>query len=374
MKKVIWLASLLSVMCLLVPSIVQADAVVSIVPAEIQSPAAGETITLDVEITGVEGLFGYTLKTTFDPTALSFVSVEKSDFLPGAFALDPIITDNSVEYNVTMLAGNPVDGDGVLATFEFEILEAKESTIGLEATLSDKTANAIPATIEGAEIIVEAAKEPVITEHEKGSKILTLEGVYPTANEHGHCYIPIWTGEFAIEEGMFLEYQIAMFSGNTTSQASIDMHAVDGTTLRDSGSEDQNGLSAHPNTDLSEYTGNFDDTADGDWYHRKISLDALAGKAIDQVVFAMDSNEHEAGLFRAYADNVQITDGEFRLLDVYIDGDIIQSTGQQEVTEASADGGGVVAVEGYKVYVSQGDVAVHPADKLSTTWGKIKFQ
>lgn len=374
MKKITGLASLL-VMCLLIPAFVWADATVSLVPAEIQSPEVGAAFNVDVEITGVESLFGYTLKITFDPTAVSFSSAKNSDFLPGAFAMDPIEKENSVEYNVTMLGGNAVDGDGVLATFEFEVVEVKESTLELDVTLSDDMAEEILATTEDTQITVEQVqREPVISEHESGSKVLTLEGVYPTANEHGHCYIAVWTGEFAVEEGMFLEYQIAMTPFNTTAQASIDLHATDGTTLRDSGAEDQNGLSAHPATDLSDNTGNFDETAEGDWYHRKSSLDALAGKTIDQVVFAMDSSEHEAGLFRAYADNVQITDGEFRLLDVYIDEDVIQSSGEAQVTEASADGGGVVGVEDYKVYISTGDVAVEPAGKLSTTWGKMKSQ
>lgn len=374
MIKKIGLASLLSVMCLLIPALVWADATVSIVPAEVQSPAAGETLTVDAEVTDVEGLFGYTLKITFDAAAVSFVSAEKSDFLPGAFAMDPVVKENSVEYSATMMGGDAVDGDGVLATFEFEVVEEKASTLELEATLSNDAAEEIPVTNEGAEITVEAQLEPVITAHEAGSKILTLEGVYPTANEHGHCYIAIWTGEFAIEEGMFLEYQIAVSPANTTSQASIDMHATDGTTLRDSGAIDQNELSAHPSTDLSDYTGNFDDTAEGDWYHRKISLDQLAGKTVDQVVFAMDSSEHEAGLFRAYVDNVQITTDDGRVLDVYLDEEVIPSTGEAQATEASADGGGVDSVEDYKVYINTGDVAVEPAGKLSTTWGKIKSQ
>lgn len=371
MKKITGLALL--VMCLLIPTFVWAQATVSIVPAEIQSPEVGETFNVDVKITGVEGLFGYTLEIVFDSTTVSFSSAENSDFLPDAFVMEPIVEENSVEYNITMLGGNSVDGDGVLATFEFEVLEVKESTLELDVTLSNDMAEEIPATTEDAQIIVEQVQqEPVITEHEAGSKVLVLEGVYPTANEHGHCYIAIWNDEFAIEEGMFLEYQIAMAPFNTTAQASIDMHATDGTTLRDSEAQDQNALSAHPATDLSDYTGNFDDTAEGDWYHRKIELAALAGKTVDQVLFAMDSDKHEAGLFRAYADNVQITDGEFRLLDVYIDGDVIQSTGEAQVTEASAEGGGVAEVEDYKVYISTGDVAVEPAGKLSTTWGEIK--
>jgi len=162
MKKIVWLSSLLSVICLLIPSIVWADAVVSIVPAEIQSPAAGKTITVDVKITGVEGLFGYTLKITFDPTAVGFVSAKKSDFLPGAFALDPIVGDNSVEYNVTMLTGNPVTGDGVLATFEFEIVEVKNSTLELSVVLSDASATEILATAESAEITILTAKSEQI--------------------------------------------------------------------------------------------------------------------------------------------------------------------------------------------------------------------
>lgn len=377
MKKTIGLASLLTLMCLLIPAVVWADAVVSIEPGEVQSPVAGETLEFDLVITGAENVSGFQASVAYDTTALNYVSAVEGDFLKSVgstFWNPPKVEDGKVTL-VSLLIGAGVSGDGTLATASFEVVSAKESTLELTGVqISDPDGNEIPAETEDAIVTVEVEREPVITEHEADSKVLTLEGVYPTDNEHGHCYIAIWTGEFAISEGMFLEYQIAMSPANTTTQASIDLHASDGTTLRDSGSVDQNGLNAHPATDLSGYTGNFDDTAEGDWYHRKISLDALTGKTIDYIVFAMDSSEHSAGLFRAYADNVQISDDEGRLLDVYIDEEVIQSSGTAEVSSACTEGscGGVVGVEDYKVYVSVGDVAVEPAGKLSTTWGTIK--
>ena len=44
---------------------------VSIDPASVESPAAGEQLTLNINITGGMNVAGYQLTVTFDPTALS---------------------------------------------------------------------------------------------------------------------------------------------------------------------------------------------------------------------------------------------------------------------------------------------------------------
>ena len=55
---------------------------VSIDPATVDSPAAGEQLTVNINITGGMNVAGYQLDVTFDPTALSYVSSEKGDYLP----------------------------------------------------------------------------------------------------------------------------------------------------------------------------------------------------------------------------------------------------------------------------------------------------
>ena len=140
---------------------------VSIDPASIESPAAGEQLTANIDITGGMNIAGYQVTVTFDSTALSYVSIANGDFLPaGAFATAPIITDTSVTLGAAGLptaSGVPTaDGDGTLATVTFTVVEAKDSTIGLtDVLISDATATAIDVTIQGGMVIVPA---PEMTE------------------------------------------------------------------------------------------------------------------------------------------------------------------------------------------------------------------
>ncbi len=202
----------------------------------------------------------------------------------------------------------------------------------------------------------------VVREHDNDSLIIALEASFDEANVHGHAYVDIWAGEIVIAEGMFLEYQTAMFSGNATFNTSVDLHTADGGNLRDSGSVDQNDLNAHPATDLSGH-------ARDQWYHRQISLDALAGKTVDGATLAVDSGEHFAGLFRSYADNIQITDGTYALLVIYAGGDAIPLNG--ESTSDRTDFTGVAGMSGHMVSIV-GETPVEPAGKLISTWGDIK--
>ena len=128
---------------------------VSIDPASIESPAAGEQLTVNINITDGMNVAGYQVTVTFDSTALSYVSIANGDFLPtGAFATTPIATDTSVTLGAAGLptaTGVPTaDGDGTLATVTFTVVEAKDSTIGLtDVLISDATATAIDVTIQG---------------------------------------------------------------------------------------------------------------------------------------------------------------------------------------------------------------------------------
>jgi PKD repeat protein len=203
---------------------------------------------------------------------------------------------------------------------------------------------------------------PVIREHSPGRPMLALEATYNEANVHGHTYVDIWDGSALIEAGQFLEFQVAMFSGNPAFKGTVDLHTSDGSTLRDSGTVDQNGISAHPAADLSEY-------ARDQWYHRKISLDALAGKTLDGVMIATDSNEHGSGVFRVYVDNIQITDGEHILMSVYIDEDAIPITGTTTATGTSF--AGTQGMSDYSVTIV-GATPVTPAGKSVSLWGSIK--
>ncbi len=191
-----------------------------------------------------------------------------------------------------------------------------------------------------------------------------MQANYDAENVHGHTYIDIWKGDFPIKSGQFLEFQVTMFSGNPTFKGSVDLVTSDGATLRDSGAKDQNALSAHPATDISKY-------ARDNWYHRKISLDPLAGKTLKGVMIATDSNEHGQGLFRVYVDNIQITDGTYIINAIYLDEETVPSTGKAVSTDVTF--AGTKGMSNYSVTVV-GETPVMPDGKLSTSWGKIKIE
>ena len=139
---------------------------VSIDPASVESPAAGEQLTLNIKITGGMNVAGYQATVTFDSTALSYVSSANGDYLPsGAFVVPTTITDTSAGLAaVTIRTGTGLpaaEGDGTLATVTFTVVEAKDSTIGLtDVLISDPDAAAIAVTIQGGMVTAPAPETP----------------------------------------------------------------------------------------------------------------------------------------------------------------------------------------------------------------------
>ena len=133
---------------------------VSIDPATVDSPAAGESLTVNINITGGMNVAGYQLTVTFDSTALSYTSSANGDYLPaGAFVVPTTTTDTSVNLAATALAGTSA-GDGTLATVTFTVVEAKDSMIGLEGLVSDPTPAEIAVTIQGGMVTGPAMEMP----------------------------------------------------------------------------------------------------------------------------------------------------------------------------------------------------------------------
>ena len=134
---------------------------VSIDPATIESPAAGEQLTLSINITGGVNVAGYQVTVTFDSTALSNVSIANGDYLPtGAFVAPLPSTDTSVGLGATAI-GATSDGDGTLATVTFTVVEAKDSAVGLTNVLiSDPAAAPIDVTVQGGMVTGPAPEMP----------------------------------------------------------------------------------------------------------------------------------------------------------------------------------------------------------------------
>ena len=135
------------------------QAVVSIDPAESASPAAGGTLSVNIKISNGTGVAGYNLTVGFDTTALKYVEMKNSTYLPaGAFVAAPAqASGNRVTLAATSLSGAASARGGTLATLKFKVVAAKASTIQLvEVILSDSAANTLAVTKRDGEVVVAA--------------------------------------------------------------------------------------------------------------------------------------------------------------------------------------------------------------------------
>ena len=135
------------------PELPTTDAVVSLSPVSVASPAIGQQIEFMLNITESEAVAGYQATVQFDTTALRYVSGANGDFLPaGAFFVQPVVEGNLVKLNAASLAGES-NGDGRLATLTFEVIAVKASTLTLSDVLLSNSAgeSAVP-QVENAQI------------------------------------------------------------------------------------------------------------------------------------------------------------------------------------------------------------------------------
>ena len=135
------------------PVVATTDAVVSVSPSPVISPAVGKQLTLNLNITAGEAVAGYQFIVRFDPTALRYVESGNGEYLPtGAFFVQPVVNRDRVELAATALAGVS-KGDGTLATITFEVMAVKASTLTLSETLfADDQGNTSLPRVEGGEI------------------------------------------------------------------------------------------------------------------------------------------------------------------------------------------------------------------------------
>ena len=180
------LFSLLAVvMCFGFTAMSYGQATVSVEPAEVESPAAGEGLTISVNIAGGTDVAGYQVTVNFDPTALSYVSSANADYLPaGAFATPATTTDSSVTLGAASLGGAAAAADGTLATVTFEVVEAKASAISLtDVLISDATANELEVTTADGMVTVAAAEEVAEETTEEETEETTEETTEEVAEE-----------------------------------------------------------------------------------------------------------------------------------------------------------------------------------------------
>lgn len=149
------------VICLLcfgITAMSYGQAVVSIDPAEVASPAVGGTLSVNIKITNGTGVAGYDVTVGFDTSALQYVEIKNANYLPaGAFAAPPRVSGNRVTLAATSLSGAAAATSGTLATLTFRVVTAKASTIELvEVILSDSAANELAVSKRNGEVVVAA--------------------------------------------------------------------------------------------------------------------------------------------------------------------------------------------------------------------------
>ena len=113
-----------------VTAIQKSNATMSISPASVVSPAVGEQLTLNLNITGGENVAGYQATVLYDPTALYPVDITNGDYLPE----NPFFLADRHLREVRLTAGTlaeAANGDGTLTTLTFEVEDFKASTLTL---------------------------------------------------------------------------------------------------------------------------------------------------------------------------------------------------------------------------------------------------
>ena len=127
---------------------------VSISPSLAQSPAPGEQLVLNINITGGKNVAGYQLTLHFDSTALRYISSSNADYLPtGAYVVQPLVSSDQVTLAATSLKGGS-QGDGTLATVTFEVVDVKTSALTLsEVRLTDVEADFLSVSSEDGKVV-----------------------------------------------------------------------------------------------------------------------------------------------------------------------------------------------------------------------------
>ena len=166
----------------IMPTAAITDAAVSISPASVGSPAVGQQLELNLNITGGEAVTGYQATVQFDRTALRYVSSANGDFLPaGAFFVQPKVEGNLVKLNAASLAGES-NGDGTLATLTFEVIAVKASTLTLsDVLLTNSAGEAFVPTVENSEI----TETPQLKEDVNGDGIVNIQDLVLVASNLG---------------------------------------------------------------------------------------------------------------------------------------------------------------------------------------------
>jgi hypothetical protein len=129
------------------------------------------------------------------------------------------------------------------------------------------------------------------------------------SSNNNYIYYKIWQGtSITINNGDNFVYTLWISSTSPMCTGGMDFVCTDGTTLRDSVAQDQEGLSAHPKTDLSGY-------ANDKWFTRTINLNTtngLSGKTLSYVSIVQEGDNNGTYDIYAYSCTLQDSLGNVR--------------------------------------------------------------
>jgi hypothetical protein len=140
---------------------------ISVIPSS-QTLTLGDTITIEIQASGVTDLYGMQFDLSFDETKLQYISITEGQFLQSGastFEVGPTSTSNGLidNYAITRLspATTGVDGSGVLATIEFQALAIGTSSLTLSDTLfSDSSFTSISHTTQPGSVTINPSCTP----------------------------------------------------------------------------------------------------------------------------------------------------------------------------------------------------------------------
>src|SRR4051812_18395747 len=112
-----------------------------------------------------------------------------------------------------------------------------------------------------------------------------------------YLYYTFSTQGVDFKKGDTLDYDLYLAKSNPSTAGGIDVDTVGNVSLRDTKTEDQNHLLAHPGTELPK--------ASGHWYHRTISLDKLADRHATKWNVVAEGDAR--GGYIQFVDNVIVT-------------------------------------------------------------------
>jgi len=129
---------------------------------------------------------------------------------------------------------------------------------------------------------------------------LTVANNGSTANKY--AYSKISNKAYTFQTGDYIEYDVKLFS-NIGDAGGIEIYTVSGAPFRDaSGWRDQNGISGHPERDLSGYAYN-------QWFHHKLQVPpSMVGQTSAHWDIVGENNTNSIS-YKTQYDNIVVTNG-----------------------------------------------------------------